>query len=104
MRSHGPGRRAVDGTGGVHAGTIGTLDSVPVVLSEADWLTPDQQVRLLAVASVVTGAVRLIARDPGGAILQHRPRPRCPLGRCRVDTGRDPVNAGLSTRACVALK
>ncbi|MEU3837786.1 hypothetical protein AB0F05_33695 [Streptomyces microflavus] len=77
MRSHGPGRRAVDGTGGVHAGTIGTLDSVPVVLSEADWLTPDQQVRLLAVASVVTGAVRLIARDPGGAILHGLPARLC---------------------------
>ncbi|MFD5208673.1 hypothetical protein ACFWNF_17355 [Streptomyces anulatus] len=65
-----PDGRAVDGTGGVHAGTIGTLDSVPVVLPEADWLTPDQQVRLLAVASAVTGAVRLIAADPG-ATLRH---------------------------------
>lgn len=36
---------------------------------EAVWLTPDQQARLLAVTSAVTGAVRLLAEDPGTAIL-----------------------------------
>ncbi|WP_143663822.1 hypothetical protein [Streptomyces sp. rh34] len=64
-----PDGRAIDGTGGVGAGTISTLTAVPVVLPEAGWLAPDQQARLLAVASAVTGAVRLIARDPGGAIV-----------------------------------
>ncbi|NEC03420.1 hypothetical protein G3I37_38480 [Streptomyces anulatus] len=38
------------------------------MLSEATWLTPDQHVRLLAVASAVTGTVRLLADDPGTAI------------------------------------
>ncbi|MCX4486345.1 hypothetical protein OG890_20695 [Streptomyces anulatus] len=64
-----PDGRAVDGTGGVDTGTISTLAAVPVVLAEAGWLAPDQQARLLAVASAVTVAVRLIAQDPGGAIL-----------------------------------
>lgn len=61
--------RVVDGTGGVDAGTISTLAAVPAVLPEAGWLAPDQQARLLAVTSAVTGAVRLIAQDPGTAIL-----------------------------------
>ncbi|MEV6477852.1 hypothetical protein [Streptomyces sp. NPDC051657] len=56
------------------------LAAVPGVLPEADWLTPDQQVRLLAVGYAVTGAVRLIADDPGAAILH-----------------------GLLTRLCTAL-
>ncbi|MGW7095509.1 hypothetical protein [Streptomyces sp. NPDC054874] len=64
-----PDGRAVDGTGGADAGTTSTLAAAPGVLSEVDWLTPDQQVRLLAIASAVTGAVRLIANDPGSAIL-----------------------------------
>lgn len=64
-----PDGRVVDGTGGVDTGTISTLAAVPVVLPEADWLAPDQQARLLAVTSAVTGAVRLIAQDPGTAIL-----------------------------------
>ncbi|MFD3820242.1 hypothetical protein ACFWRZ_34715 [Streptomyces rubiginosohelvolus] len=64
-----PDGRAVDGTGGVDAATMGTLAAVPVVVPEAGWLDPDQQARLLAVASSVTGAVRLIAQDPGTAIL-----------------------------------
>ncbi|MEV7659903.1 hypothetical protein AB0O39_37810 [Streptomyces anulatus] len=61
--------RVVDGTGGVDAATMSTLAAVPVVLAEAGWLAPDQQARLLAVASAVTGAVRLVAQDPGTAIL-----------------------------------
>ncbi|SCE62038.1 hypothetical protein [Streptomyces sp. OspMP-M43] len=64
-----PHGRAVDGTGGADTGTVTPLAAVPVVLAEADWLAPDQQARLLAVASAVTGAVRLIAHDPGTAIL-----------------------------------
>ncbi|MEU4181022.1 hypothetical protein [Streptomyces sp. NPDC026589] len=64
-----PDGRVVDGNGGVDAGTVSTLAAVPGVLSEVDWLAPGQQVRLLAVAAAVSGAVRLIAQDPGGAIL-----------------------------------
>lgn len=63
-----PDGRVVDGTGGVDAGTMSTLAVVPCVLSEVDWLTPDQQVRLLAVASAVAGTVRRLADDPGSAI------------------------------------
>ncbi|MFE9701557.1 hypothetical protein [Streptomyces sp. NPDC006270] len=63
------GGAVVDGTGGVDAATMETLSAVPRVIPEAVWLTPDQQVRLLAVAFAVTGSVRLIANDPGGAIL-----------------------------------
>ncbi|MEV5259908.1 hypothetical protein AB0L02_17860 [Streptomyces anulatus] len=43
--------------------------AVPGVLAEAGWLTPDQQVRLLAVASAVTGAAGVLAQDSGSAIL-----------------------------------
>ncbi|MFJ2101506.1 hypothetical protein ACIOHR_30535 [Streptomyces anulatus] len=64
-----PDGRAIDGTGGVDAGTISTLTAVPVVLPEAGWLAPDQQARLLAVTSAVTGAARTLAQDPGTAIL-----------------------------------
>ncbi|MDX3484952.1 hypothetical protein [Streptomyces sp. ID05-18] len=79
-------------TGGVDAGTVSTLAAVPGVLPEAGWLTLDQQVRHLAVVVAVaaSGAVRLMARDPGGAIvhgllarlcvvLDYAARP----GRCR---------------------
>lgn len=65
----GPDGRLIQGTGGVDAGTMSTLSVVPCVLSEAVWLTPDQQVRLLAVACVVSGIVRLLADDPGTDIL-----------------------------------
>ncbi|WP_326613731.1 hypothetical protein OHA57_00040 [Streptomyces anulatus] len=89
-----PDGRAIDGTGGVDTGTISTLTAVPVVLPEAGWLAPDQQARLLAVTSAVTGAVRLIAQDPGTAILHglltrlcavldHAARPAGGLGTCR---------------------
>lgn len=80
--------RMIDGTGGVDAGTMSVLAVVPCVLSEADWLTPDQHIRLLAVASVVTGTVRLLADDPSTAIthdvtrmcaiLDHAARPDGP--------------------------
>ncbi|MFJ8970789.1 MULTISPECIES: hypothetical protein [Streptomyces] len=86
-----PDGRAVDGTGGVGAATVNTLAAVPVVLAEAGWLAPDQQARLLAVASAVTGAVRLIRAGPGHrdpARPAHpalrRPGPRRPSGRARV--------------------
>lgn len=65
-----PDGRVVDGVGGVDAATISVLAAVPGVLSEVDWLTPDQQVRLLAVAFAVTGSVRLVAADPDGAVLR----------------------------------
>lgn len=88
----GPDGRIVDGTGGVDVGTISVLGVVPCVLSEATWLTPDQHVRLLAVASAVTGTVRLLADDPGTAIrhsvarmcatLDHAARPDGPEWHC----------------------
>ncbi|MFJ6444936.1 hypothetical protein [Streptomyces sp. NPDC091649] len=59
----------VDGTGGVDAATMETMTTVPCVIPESVCLTPDQQVRLLAVAFAVTGAVRLLTNDPGTAIL-----------------------------------
>ncbi|MDQ0693580.1 hypothetical protein [Streptomyces sp. W4I9-2] len=59
---------AVDGAGGIGPVTQSMLAAVPPVVSDADWLTPDQQVRLLAVASAVTGAARVLAQDPGSAI------------------------------------
>ncbi|WP_254875659.1 hypothetical protein [Streptomyces sp. CAI 127] len=59
----------VHGTGGVDASMMQILHAVPSMLPELTWLTLDQQVRLLAVASAVTGAVQLIAYDPGTAIL-----------------------------------
>ncbi|MFC9007176.1 hypothetical protein [Streptomyces microflavus] len=65
----GPDGRLVEGNGGVDAGTLSTLTVVPCVLSDADWLTPDQHIRLMAVASITTGIARLLADDPGTAIL-----------------------------------
>ncbi|WP_329304546.1 hypothetical protein [Streptomyces anulatus] len=58
----------VDGTGGVDEETRSTLAAVPCAAQDAPWLTPDQQIRLIAVASLVTGAARLLAEDPGTAI------------------------------------
>ncbi|MGW7400861.1 hypothetical protein ACWGH7_30825 [Streptomyces cyaneofuscatus] len=58
----------VDGTGGVDAETRSSLAAVPCAVQDALWLTPDQQIRLVAVASLITGAVRLLAEDPGAAI------------------------------------
>ncbi|MFB6426402.1 hypothetical protein ACFCXC_35870 [Streptomyces microflavus] len=65
----GPDGRLIEGNAGVDAVTTSTLAIVPCVLSDADWLTPDQHLRLLAVASMVTGIARLLADDPGTAIL-----------------------------------
>ncbi|MGW4221500.1 hypothetical protein ACWEJZ_31345 [Streptomyces bacillaris] len=64
----GPDGVLAAGSGGVDAETMSTLSAVPCAVPEAVWLTPDQQARLLAVASAVTGAVRLLAEDPGTAI------------------------------------
>lgn len=50
----GPDGAIVEGAGGVDAGTMSTLSAVPCVVPEAVWLTPDQQVRLLAMTSAVT--------------------------------------------------
>ncbi|MFB8206292.1 hypothetical protein [Streptomyces sp. NPDC056010] len=57
-----------DGTGGLDEVTRSELAAVPCVVQNAPWLTPDQQIRLVAVASLVTGAARLPAQDPGTAI------------------------------------
>ncbi|OKJ52093.1 hypothetical protein AMK28_24785 [Streptomyces sp. CB02115] len=46
------------------------LAGLPFALPEtAAWLSPDQQLRLLAVVATVTAAVRLLANDPGAAII-----------------------------------
>ncbi|MGW5803514.1 hypothetical protein ACWFQ7_29490 [Streptomyces bacillaris] len=58
----------VDGTGGLDAETCSKLVFVPCAVQDALWLTLDQQVRIVAVASLVTGAPRLLAEDPGTAI------------------------------------
>ncbi|GGY78455.1 hypothetical protein GCM10010342_77490 [Streptomyces anulatus] len=82
---------AVDGAGGIGPVTQSMLAAVLCVVSDADWLTLDQQARLLAVASAVTGAGRVLAQDPGGAIthglparmcavLDHAARPEGPAG------------------------
>ncbi|QKW41059.1 hypothetical protein [Streptomyces microflavus] len=58
----------VDGTGGVDEEIRSSLSAVPCAVQDARWLTPDQQIRLVAVASLITGAARLLAEDPGTAI------------------------------------
>ncbi|WP_146065876.1 hypothetical protein [Streptomyces sp. SM13] len=63
-----PDGLVVDGTGGLNDYTADMLATVPNVVADAAWLTPEQQVRLLAVASAVTGAARVLADDPGSAI------------------------------------
>ncbi|MEW1893704.1 MULTISPECIES: hypothetical protein [unclassified Streptomyces] len=57
-----------DGTGGLDEVTRSELTAVPCVVQDAPWLTPEQQIRLVAVASLVAGAARLLAQDPGTAI------------------------------------
>ncbi|OKJ29479.1 hypothetical protein AMK24_30175 [Streptomyces sp. CB02366] len=52
---------------------------MPRVVTEAHWLTLDQQVRLLVVASAVTGAVQLLTNDPGTAILYGLLARQCAL-------------------------
>ncbi|MGW8985076.1 hypothetical protein ACWGQ9_20720 [Streptomyces parvus] len=82
----GPDGRVFDGASGVDAATMETLSALPFALAEtADWLSPDEQIRLLAVVGTVTAAVRLLANDPGSvihgelsrlcAILTHATRP-----------------------------
>ncbi|MFF2231237.1 hypothetical protein [Streptomyces anulatus] len=66
----GPDGEAVDGAGGVDAATMADLAGLPFALPEAAiWLSPDQQLRLLAVVATVTAAVRPLANDPGAAII-----------------------------------
>ncbi|MFJ5658687.1 hypothetical protein ACIQD5_35820 [Streptomyces microflavus] len=62
----GPDGRLIDGNAGVDAGTTSTLAIVPCVLSDADWLTPDQHLRLLAVVNRMC------------ATLDHASRPDTP--------------------------
>lgn len=57
-----------DGTGGLDEVTRSKLAAVLCAVQDAPWLTPDQQIRLVVVASLVTGAARLLAQDPGTAI------------------------------------
>ncbi|WP_228183934.1 hypothetical protein [Streptomyces anulatus] len=63
-----PGGVMVDGTGGLDAETRSKLLFVPCAVQDALWLTPDQQIRIVAVDSLITGAARLLAEDPGTAI------------------------------------
>ncbi|SEE51353.1 hypothetical protein SAMN05216483_6468 [Streptomyces sp. 2131.1] len=58
----------IDGTGGVDEVTRSELAAVACVVQDAPWLTAEQQIRLVAVASLVAGAARLLAQDPGTAI------------------------------------
>ncbi|MGN2366696.1 hypothetical protein [Streptomyces luridiscabiei] len=73
----GPDGRLIEGTAGVDAGTTSTFAIVPCVLSDADWLTPDQHLRLMAAASIITGIARLLADDPGTAILHGQVARMC---------------------------
>ncbi len=50
-----PGGVMVDGTGGLDAETRSKLVFVPCAVQDAPWLTLDQQIRIVAVASLVTG-------------------------------------------------
>ncbi|MET8380904.1 hypothetical protein [Streptomyces microflavus] len=88
----GPDGRLIEGSAGVDAGTTSTLAIVPCVLSEADWLTPDQHLRILAVASVVTGIARLLADDPGTAILHGQVMRMC----ATLDHATRPDTPGLA--------
>lgn len=60
----GPEGVMVDRTGGVDEEIRSSLAAVPCAVQDARWLTPDQQIPLVAVASLVTGAARLLAGDP----------------------------------------
>ncbi|MFW3464497.1 hypothetical protein ACN24K_31025 [Streptomyces microflavus] len=73
----GPDGRLIEGTAGVDAGTTSTLAIVPCVLSGADWLTPNQHIQLMAVASVgpwmsVLRAILVPRRRPGAAARGER--------------------------------
>ncbi|MFD4027226.1 hypothetical protein ACFWRV_27520 [Streptomyces sp. NPDC058576] len=56
---------------------MSVLAVVPCVLAEAAWLSADQHVRLVAVASVVTGTRRLLADDPGTAVIHGQVTRMC---------------------------
>ncbi|MEV1092825.1 hypothetical protein [Streptomyces microflavus] len=89
----GPDGRLVEGTAGVDAGTMSTLAIVPCVLSDADWFTLDQHIRLMAVASIITGIARLLADDPGTAILHGLVARMC----ATLDHATRPDPPGLAT-------
>ncbi|MBK5993334.1 hypothetical protein JHN53_17130 [Streptomyces sp. MBT58] len=72
---------------------------MPCVLSEADWLTADQHLRLLAVASVITGIARLLADDPGTAILHGQVARMC----ATLDHATRPDTPGLASEFEQAL-
>ncbi|MFJ6887841.1 hypothetical protein ACIQRC_23775 [Streptomyces californicus] len=63
-----PGGVMVDDTGGLDAETRSKLVFVPCAVQDTPWLTLDQQVRIVAVASLVTATARLLAEDPGTVI------------------------------------
>ncbi|MFJ1804180.1 hypothetical protein [Streptomyces sp. NPDC088180] len=68
----------VDGGAGTDAATMAHLAGLQFALpAAAGWLSPDQQVRLLAVVGTVTSMVRLLANDPAAAI-EHGELSRVP--------------------------
>ncbi|WP_430480448.1 hypothetical protein ACQZM9_34170 [Streptomyces sp. P11-1] len=73
----GPDGVVVPGRGGVTEEVMETLMAVPCVLPEADWLSAEQQLRLLAVASAAAGCVRLVMADADTAILHGLPARMC---------------------------
>ncbi|PVC80381.1 hypothetical protein DBP19_36635 [Streptomyces sp. CS090A] len=63
--------KVFEGTSGVDAATMETLSGLPFALPQsADWLSPDEQIRLLAVVGTVTATVPLLANDPGTVIMR----------------------------------
>ncbi|MFD4023205.1 hypothetical protein ACFWRV_06695 [Streptomyces sp. NPDC058576] len=64
----GPDWTFIEGQGGADSEAMTVLAAVPCAAPAATWLTPDQQVRMVAVASLVVGAVRVLVQDPGTAI------------------------------------
>ncbi|WP_330323415.1 hypothetical protein [Streptomyces anulatus] len=79
----GPDGEAIDGAGGVDAATMADLAGLPFALPGTPaWLSPDQQLRLLAVVASVTAAVRLLANDPGAAIIHGELSRMCAILTC----------------------
>ncbi|MFJ9623780.1 hypothetical protein [Streptomyces sp. NPDC101181] len=58
----------VEGFAGADPWALLVLGAVPCAAPAAHWLTPGQRLRLVAVASLAVGAVRLVAEDPGTAL------------------------------------
>ncbi|MFD7749659.1 hypothetical protein ACFV2V_26830 [Streptomyces sp. NPDC059698] len=74
-----PGGRLVQGAGGADPEAMEALSVVPRVVTEACWLPLDQQVRLLVVASAVTGTVQLLTNDAGTVIVHGLLARQCAL-------------------------